>query len=189
MPTKQRRYVGELAKPIVWPDPPTFSGAVTEERASRYWDDYNNHQHEAEQRVYQMLMQKMSLLMTHFQIEEGNTAALAWALACEHVPGFTIVPEQKVKRGRKKEWHGGKLQALYDAVLSVRDKHKFNDRQALIFMTKNSEFASTWGPPEDHRGSQMQWVETLESRLHDAKRYVSYIESLPALLGNTHLRR
>jgi hypothetical protein len=183
MPAKQRRYTGELAKPIVWPEPPTFWGAVTNERVHKYWRDYKNHQRNTERRVNQKLLQKMSLLLKHFKIaDEGDAAALAWALAFEHVPGFKIVPEQKAKRGRKKEWHGGKLQALYDAVRLVRSKHGYNDRQALKFMSTNSEFASTWGRPMDYRGSQKQWVETLESRLQDAKRYVSYIESLPAEL-------
>jgi hypothetical protein len=185
MPAKKRRYTGELAKPIVWPAPPTFWGAVTEERVHKFWRDYENHQRKAEQCVKQKLLQKMSLLMKHFKIaDEGDAAALARALAREHVPGFKIVQEETTKRGRKKEWHGGKLQALYDAVRSVKTKHRFTDRRALTFMSNNPEFASTWGSPRDYTGSPKQWVETLESRLQDAKRYVSYIESLPALLEN-----
>src|SRR5947209_1928887 len=121
MPAKQRRYAGELAKPIVWPNPPTFWGGATEERVHKYWRDYENHQRKTEQRVNRKLLQKMSLLMKHFKIPNvGDAAALAWALAFEHVPGFKIVQEEKAKRGRKKEWHGGKLQALYDAVQSVK---------------------------------------------------------------------
>jgi hypothetical protein len=183
MPAKQRRYMGELAKPIVWPNPPTFWGAVTEERVHKYRRDCENHQRKAQRYVDRKLLQKMSLLLKHFKITDGdNAAALAWELAFEHVPGFRIVKEEKAKAGRKKEWHGTKLQALYDAVQSVKSKHGFNDRQALKFISANVEFASTWGPPATHRGSKGQWIETLESRLQDAKGYVSYIESLPAQL-------
>jgi hypothetical protein len=133
-----------------------------------------------------MLLQKMFLLAKHFKIADGDATALgwalAWALAFEHVPGFRVVQEEKAKAGRKKEWHGTKLQALYDAVQSVKSKHRFNDRQALQFISNNLKLARTWGPPPNHKGSPKQWVETLESRLQDAKGYVSYIESLPAQL-------
>lgn len=146
MPTKRRRYIGELAKPIVWPDPPAFWGAVTEDRVNKYSRDYENHQRDAERRVKQRLLQKMSLLMRHFEIaDESDQVALAWALAFEHVPGFKIVPQQKAKRGRKKEWDGDKLRALYDAVVSVRNKHKYNDRQALKFISSNPKFALSPG--------------------------------------------
>jgi hypothetical protein len=184
MPVKQRRYAGELAKPIVWSNPPTFWGAVTKKRVCKYWRDYKNHRRKAEHDVNQKLLKKMSLLKKHFEItDQSDAAALAWALAFKHVPGFKIIQEEKAKRGRKKEWHGDKLHALYDAVQSLKSKHRFTDRQALTFMSNDrSKFASIWGPPKVYRGSPKQWVETLESRLQDAKRYVADIESLPAQL-------
>jgi len=149
----------------------------------KYWRDYENHQRKVEHDLHQKLLKKMSLLMKHFEIaDESDVPALAWALALKHVPGFKIIPEEKAKRGRKKEWHGGKLQALYDVVQSLKSKHGFTDRQALKFLSNGPEFASAWRPTKDYRGSPKQWVETLESRLQDAKRYVAYIESLPAQL-------
>jgi hypothetical protein len=184
MPVKQRRYTGELAKPIVWLDPPAFWGAATEERVRKYWRDYENNQRNAERRVKEKLLQKMSLLMKRFKIaDEGDAASLAWALAFEHVPGFKIVPERKAKSGRKKDWHGGKLQELHDAVQSVKQRHRFNDRQALKFISNNSQWSEIWGPPSGYKGSDKQWIETLESRLQDAKRYVTYIETLPETLA------
>ena len=176
---RQRRYGGELAKPIVRHDPPTFWGAVTKKRVRQFWLDYERHERETDEKVAQTLLHKISLLMKHHNVaDEDDAWALAFALAHEHVPGFKIVPENKTKRGRKKEWHGGKLDALYNAVQAVKNKHNLNDRQALTFMSKNSEWASTWGRPPSHKGSQKQWIETLESRLQDAKRYVSYIKSI-----------
>jgi hypothetical protein len=185
MPAKQRRYTGELANPIVLPNPPPFWGAVTEERVRKHRRDYEKHHREAQRHVNRKLLHKMSLLLKHFKIADKDSAtALVWALAFEHVPGFRIVQEERAKAGRKKEWHGEKLQALYDAVQLVKRKHGYNDRQTLKFISNNPEFTGIWGPPANYRGSQRQWIETLESRLQDAKRYVSYIESLPAVLEN-----
>ena len=184
MPAKRRRYAGELATPIVWPARPTFEGAVTEERVQEYWRKYENHQREVGQRVEQKLLEKISLLMKHYGItDENDTTALAWELAFNHVPGFKTVPEVHTKKGRKKEWHGGKLRELYDIVQSVKEQHKFNDRQALKFVSNNPQYAEFWGPPKRYQGSKQQWVETLESRLQDAKRYVAWIDSLPARLN------
>jgi hypothetical protein len=183
MRAKRRRYAGELATPIVWPAPPTFEGAVTKERVQEYRRKYENHQREAGQRVEQKLLEKISLLMKHYGItDENDTTALAWELAFKHVPGFKIVPEVHHKKGRKKEWHGGKLRELYDIVQSVKEQHKFNDRQALKFVSNNPQYTEFWGPPKSYQGSKQQWVETLESRLQDAKRYLAWIDSLPALL-------
>jgi len=177
-----KRYTGELATPIVCPAPPTFWGPVTDERVKEFRRNYECHQQEVEQSVAQQLSRKLSLLMKHFKIaDENDTMALVWALAREHVRGFQVVPEAGPKRRRKKEWHGEKLQMLYDAVQSARKQHNYNDRQALAFISSNSLSAKTWGPRANYKGSKKQWVETLESRLQDAKRYVAYIESLPTL--------
>ena len=132
MPTKQCCYTGKLAKPIVWTDPPAFWGAVTEERVRKYWRDYENRQRQAEQRVNQKLLQKMSLLIRHFKItKEGDAAALAWALAFKHVPGFKIIHQQKSKKGRKRKWDGQQLEDLLETVRSVKKRFGLTDRQAL----------------------------------------------------------
>ena len=155
---------------------------LTDERVKEFWRNYECHQQEVEQSVAQQLRRKLSLLMKHFKIaDENDTMALVLALAFEHIPGFRVVPEGEPKKGRKKEWHGEKLQALYDAVQSAKIQHNFNDRQALKFISSNSQAAKTWGPRANYRGSKKQWIESLESRLQDAKRHVAYIESLPTL--------
>ena len=73
MPAKRRRYAGELATPIVWPAPPTFEGAVTEERVQEYRRKCENHQREVGQRVEQKLLEKISLLMKHYGITDETT--------------------------------------------------------------------------------------------------------------------
>jgi len=176
---KPKRYSGELATPIIWPSTPAFEGAVTHERAEAFWANDARLQREAAQLVAEALLRKLSLLMSHYGIEDQNdTLQLAMLLACDHVPGFQVVPETKPTRGRKKEWHGGKLQALFDAVRSVKEPHNFTDRQALTFLSSDPRTAAEWGPPRHHKGTKKQWIETLESRLHDAKRYVAYLDSV-----------
>jgi hypothetical protein len=185
MPRKQRRYVSELANPIVWPALPTFEGAVTAKRVKEFWGRWKRDQRDAERNVAQALLRKISLLMKHHGIaDERDMAALVWALASEHVPGFKIVPETKTKRGRKKEWDGLKLQELYDAVHSVKKNHNYNDRQAIKFISSNYQYSAEWGPPATYTGSKKQWVETLESRLQDAKKYATYVNSLPEFFKN-----
>jgi hypothetical protein len=183
-PVNRRRYTGELAAPIIRPAPPTFEGAVTDERLQQFWDSAERHWHEADDLVAQKLREKMSLLMAHYGIaDETNLAALACALASEHVPGFRIEPETKTERGRKRIWDGPKLQNLFEAVRSVREGHNLNDRQALTLLVNSHAPNSPWRPPSNHKGTKQQWIETLESRLQDAKQYINFLESLPDTLA------
>jgi len=178
MGAKKRRYSGELANPIVIPAPPTFEGAFTDERVRQFRETRQQHRQEAEDRAGEKLLEKMSLLMKHYGIaDESDFATLAWTLACEHVPGFRVVPEEKTRRGRKRKWDVPTLQKLLDTVNSLKGQHG-TDRRALTFMVRNEQHASTWGPPLNHKGSKEQWVETLESRLQDAKRYIARLDSL-----------
>jgi hypothetical protein len=165
----KRRYTGELVTPISLAALPTFEGAVTDKRVKRFWESHRQHQQEADNRARQKLLEKLSLLMRHFGIaDENDMGALALALAIEHVPGFQIVPEAKTKRGRKRKWDGLVLQDLLTAVQLVKKQHRYNDRQALTFLASSHD--SPWRPPSSHKGSKRQWIETLESRLQDAKR-------------------
>jgi hypothetical protein len=180
MGAKKRRYTGELATPIVMPAPPTFWGAVTHERVRRWRKACQQHQQEAENRAAKKLLEKMSLLMKHYGIaDENDMGTLAWILAYEHVPGFHIMPETMTRRGRKPKWDVPTLQKLLDTVNSLKRQHGFTtDRQALMFMVSNEQHAMTWGQPSSHKGLKQQWVESLESRLQDAKRYIARLASL-----------
>jgi hypothetical protein len=53
-------------------------------------------------------------------------------------------------------------------------------------MATNPQYATVWAPPPSHKGSKRQWIETLESRLQDAKRYARRIEMLKALGKDTN---
>jgi hypothetical protein len=175
---KRRQYSGKLAKPIVWVASPTFEGFVSEKRVKEFWKKYNRHQRKMKDRVDKQIAEKLSLLMDFYGIANKNDmGALALALATEHVPGFKVVTQGDEKRGRKKVWDGPKLQALLQVVITVKEKHRFTDRQALHFISTNDEFAAIWGPPVGYYGSKRQWIETLESRLQDAKRYDAFVGS------------
>jgi hypothetical protein len=91
-----------LASPIIWPFPPAFWGAATKDRAAKYWKAYARHQKRTENAVRRLVTERLSLLMDHYGIsDKENMAALALALASEHVPGFKIVTPKKSNKGRK----------------------------------------------------------------------------------------
>jgi hypothetical protein len=186
MAPKKRRYTGELATPIKWPDPPTFEGAVTEKRAKE------RHQQKAEAQVQRKLAKKMSSLMSEYGLTgKKDFTELAWKLAFEHVPGFKLVLPAykelgivegyvpKPKRGRKLRWDPLRLEMLLAAVETVkRDCGLNTDRQALKFIANNPDYKKVWGLPMNHRGTSKQWIETLESRLQEAKRQRASLLSL-----------
>jgi hypothetical protein len=130
MPTKRRRYLGELPIPIIRPAAPTFEGAVTPARVEEFWRDYENHEREAERFIEQKLLQKMTLLCEHHGIgDQQDMSALALALAIAHVPGFKIVPETKTRKGRKRKWDGSQLLELLKAVEMVRSQHRLSKKK------------------------------------------------------------
>jgi hypothetical protein len=180
---KPRRYAGALACPIIWKFPPPFRGAATKVRTAKYWKAYDRHQQRTENAVKRLVAKKLSLLMDHYGIDDKeDMKTLALALASEHVPGFKIVTPRKANRGRKREWDGSRLENLFETVETIKREHRFSDRQALKFMVNNERHAVTWGPPSNHKGSRQQWIETLESRLQDAKRVRKDAQSALALL-------
>jgi hypothetical protein len=187
MPRKECRYTGELAKPILLPAMPEFWGAWTEERLRKRRRAFAKHCRDAERFVEEEFCKKMELLLMCYGVTD--LAQLAWELAVRHVPGFEVVLERPERRGRKKEWDGEKLQALFDAVQEVKTRYGITDRGALNFIANNSEFKGRWGPPADYRGTRNQWIETLESRLQAAKQYIRRLESLPKLLETAKFRK
>jgi len=173
---RTRRYTGGLASPIRIPAPPTFSGAVTTKRHKEFQESWARYQKETEAAVSLQKEEKIRLLLHHYGILGRDMEALALALASAHVPGFQVIGGGQ-KRGRKTLWDGPKLTALYRDVQTVKTPQRRTDRQALIFLVKNDP--ERWGPPKGHRHNERQWIETLESRLQDAKAYRRFIESFP----------
>jgi hypothetical protein len=125
--------------------------------------------------------EKIVLLLEHFQIAGNDLEALVLALACRHVPGFKVVPEKR-RGGRPRKWDGPRLVKLREAVEDAKKLHRCTDRKALKLLASQKAATKEWSIPTDHRGSEMQWIETLESRLNEARKYVAYIDSLPNIL-------
>jgi hypothetical protein len=171
----RRRYTGKLASPIRIPAPSTFSGAVTAKRVKEFRQAAARYQRETEATVSQQRREKIRLLFQHYRIADGDVETLLLALVSAHVPGFHVIVGGGRKRGRKTYWDGPRLTALYRDVESAKTSQRRTDRQALKFLVKNDP--DRWGPPK--KQIERQWLETLESRLHDAKGYVRFIESLP----------
>jgi hypothetical protein len=168
---KRGRYVGALAAPVVRGPPPLFWGAVTPERLAKYRQLLVRHDRDQEKEIERQLSRKFLLLFDHYGIKSRrNARALAWALACEHVMGFQVVAPAKRRGGRRLEWDATRLETLLNTVKTLRQKHpNFTDRDALKFMIENEPHSKIWVLPMNRKGSKAQWLETLESRLQEAK--------------------
>jgi hypothetical protein len=166
---EDRTYDGALAKPIMLRPAPTFWGAVVPQRIAAYQKQLSRHKRESAATLQRQRSTKLAMLFDHFRIaDKKNMAALALALAVAHVPGFQV-HAPGAKRGRKRKWDADRLKALRLTVQLIRRQHRFTDRQALSFMVNNQQHAEIWGVPKEHTGSKQQWIETLETRLQEAK--------------------
>jgi hypothetical protein len=175
-------YKGALAKPIMLQVLPSSLRAHVPEQI--YRNVLSRYERENAAMVQQQYEKKLAMLFDHYGIaDKKNWAALARALAAQHVPGFRI---QSSKSGRKRIWDSDKLQELERTVQSIRQQHAFNNRQALTFMVNNSEQAATWGVPTVHKGSKQQWIETLEARLQEAKKHRKIHDHAERLLNALH---
>jgi hypothetical protein len=179
-PRRGRRYTGKLASPIRISAPPTFSGAVTAERLEKFRREHAKHQRKTAAAVRRQINQKLGALLKHHGIRGDDMGALFWAVVSAHVPGFKIITGGGEKRGRRRHWDGPRLVALYRDVEAAKTPQRRTDRQALKFLLQNDR--ERWGPPKGHRHNERQWIETLESRLQDAKRYDRFLKSLPEFL-------
>jgi hypothetical protein len=161
MKTKKRQWKGELAKPI-------YVGSIPIESTNEEQPEW----------IEQELIEKLPLLMEHYGIaDKDDYFSLALALAMDYVPGFRVVRTAlKLKHGnwgavihvrRPTKWPPERLLGLLNAVEEAKQRYGFSkDREALAVVMRKRE----WQPPANHRGDLKQWLETLESRLQDAKR-------------------
>jgi hypothetical protein len=128
---------------------------------------------------------KLALLARHYQIPVNDFRALALALARDFVPGFQfrdpLIPlthcgpqyRKEVKSGRPRLWDFDRGERLLSAVEALAT-NGLTQREALKRLARQKE----WSAPENHRGGFSQWVETLESRLHHAKRLRRWADAL-----------
>jgi hypothetical protein len=151
------------------------------------------------------IVEKMQLLLRYYHIEKENDwFSLALRLASDHVPGFYgaidqlyelhVVPDSDptygplpVKgksSGRPPTWPIDRLLSLVEAVEEIKYAHGSQDRDALRRLARRSD----WKPPANHRGSFDSWIETLESRLQDAKNWQRHYSNLLKSLKNLSQR-
>jgi len=183
----EHRWKGELAKPIrpqvIRPQGLAVTDAETVARANEEMEELYR------QAIDERRVEKLSLLMDHYGIsDKADFFSLALALAIDHVPGFGIDPTplrleqisdgvalvvQDNKTGRRLEWPPERLDSLLSAVEDAKRKHGLStDREAIAVVARKGK----WGRPANHKGNHEQWLETLESRLQDAKRSKRQIE-------------
>jgi hypothetical protein len=181
---KHSTYNGALANPIGLRPPPTFSGGVSPKRVADYQKRLSRHERANAAMVQRQHAKKLAMLFDHYGIaDRENWTALALALAAEHVPGFKVqLPQAKSKRGRKSKWTPERLGELCRTVQLIKRQHSFNDRQALKFIVNNQEYKKTWGAPTSRKGSEQQWIETLETRYQEAKQFEKRCEKLQSEL-------
>lgn len=185
----KHRWKGELAKPIrpkvIRPQGLAVTDAETVARANEEMEDLYR------QAIEETRVEKLRLLMDHYGIsDKADFFSLALALAIDHVPGFGIDPTplrqeqisdgialvvQDNRTGRRLEWPPERLDSLLSAVEGVKRKHGLStDREAIAVVARKPK----WRRPANHKGNHEQWLETLESRLQDAKRHKRQIEHL-----------
>jgi hypothetical protein len=109
-------YLGPLAEPIHVSFHAVWLGADAEDLVRR-------------QRIL-----KLPLLLKLYGIDERSPNAwveLAWALACDHVPGMQAIHQVRRKRGRKPSWKSGLGRELLREVDALRTKKKIGIEEAL----------------------------------------------------------
>jgi hypothetical protein len=131
MPKKARKkrplasgvcYEGPLAEPIYGSASGGWIGSVTGRGA------------EPEDLLRGERMLKLPALLKLYGIDEHSPNAwadLAWALACDHVPGMQAINQVSRKRGRKPTWKSGLGRELLDEVYALREKKKIGIKEAL----------------------------------------------------------
>ena len=133
--------------------------------------------------IEEQFFEKLRLLMDHYQIsDKDDWLNLALQLAIDHIPGFRVsgvgfeagqesgpvVYRDGEKVGRRKTWPGDRLERLLEAVEQEKKKSGIRtDREALSRLARRKE----WARPPNHRKERLNWIETLESRLQEAKKF------------------
>jgi hypothetical protein len=179
---KGRRWKGELARPIrirvtrphgfVVPHPTNDPEAETKIRTEN--ELMIRLRDEARAGIESA---KLELLAEHYDVPQNDFRALALALARDLIPGFRFRDplrfgncgpqhEEKEKDGRPIAWGPDRLHELLTQVDSIKKGNSLTDREALTRLARKKK----WEPPTNHRGGSDKWLETLESRLQDAKR-------------------
>jgi hypothetical protein len=181
---KKIRWPSELAKRIRVERPQGLS-IIDPETVAKANEEMTRLAAEA---VTQRLREKLRFLMAHYSIaDRDNWFHLAVALATDHVPGFQVewplvelppdfqgpVITERKRGGRPTEWDFDRLERLLVAVEQEKARQGLStDREALSRLARRRE----WARPATHRGDLQSWIETLETRLQEAKKFKRLLE-------------
>jgi hypothetical protein len=181
---KKIRWPGELAKPIRVERPQGLS-IIDPETVAKANEEMTRLAAEA---VTRRVLEKLRFLMAHYSIaDKDDWYHLAVALATDHVPGFQVewpiveVPPdfqgpvlERKRAGRPTEWDFDRLEQLLVAVEQEKARQGLStDREALSQLAMRRR---EWARPATHRGDRQSWIETLETRLQEAKKYKRLLE-------------
>jgi hypothetical protein len=188
----RQRWKGELARPIRFtvkrphgfavPDP-----AIDPEAESKIRAENELMYRLRDKERAKAESSKLQLLAEHYKVTPNRFRALALALARDFVPGFRLIdklivthplgvvvdPPPKVKMGRSVVWGSDRLEELLTEVDAIKGASGGTNREALARLARKKK----WSPPANHRGGRDKWIETLESRLQDAKRQHKFFAS------------
>ena len=128
---------------------------------------------------------KLPYLMERFGISDPEDYfGLALALAMTHEPGFqlktrpftlahgdygAVVEAAPSTDGRPKKWSDERLLTLA-ADVEAKKRNGMMVREALKALARDQK--GEWVRPQKHSGTLDQWVENLESRYQDAKKFI-----------------
>ncbi len=188
---RKNHWIGELKKPIrvsvVRPKGLAVTDVETVAKANEEMERL------ACEEINKQRFKKLHLLMDHYSIpNKDDWFSLAVALATDHVPGFQIewplvnlplvvrrhrgrdrevfsgpVLAKQKKVGRPASWDAERLERLLEDVEREKTRHNLKtDRETLSRLAMRGE----WSRPATHRSTLATWIETLESRLQDAKK-------------------
>jgi hypothetical protein len=181
--TRPRRkpYRGELQEPIDLFLPSAEFGKVVDDSNAHVWEESTY-----KKLVAHAYIKKMDFLLTHYGIDRNCDAATLWfqlalRLARDSVPGFRFRYRKK-PRGRSKIWDHPRLLSLVFIIDEVKQQHDLNDRAACRFICNTEPYATDWGRPGASREQRRKWIETLESRLQEARHYHRMLDEMMSRL-------
>lgn len=164
-----RSYGGELATPIVPEIILGFEGRVTRAKAKKRENAVRRRELRIARQIEKIRREKLALLMKHYGIDgERAWRSLALRLAIEHVPGFQVF-KTKPRRGAPVIWDCDRLLRLLTTVREVQKRSNLSEKAACRVLATKDEFKREWGTP--YGRSERSWIESLEFRLNDAKRF------------------
>jgi hypothetical protein len=182
--TKKARTKGPLASGVCYEGP--LAEPIYESRLAVWFGA------KAEDFVREERILKLPLLLKLYGIDErapNAWAELAWALACDHVPGMQATRRVRRKRGRKPSWKSGRGRQLFDEVYAVCAEKKIGVQAGLKDLRNDK--AKGWGKyPLNSLGSRYREAARAEKKeLKKLSVAIAFLDKvLPREISHEELR-